>query len=119
MLSYLARGKLKSLLVALLFLGLLATASVAMANYKTNPPPQPGFTHLAFSPDDSPQHAGKLLAGAAVVRSSPVIANIDTNSSGNEVAVGGSDGLVYVYSDTGTELWRTDVYAGSSTPVCA
>jgi hypothetical protein len=94
-------------------------SSVVFADIKTNPPPAPGFTHTPkFTPDDSPLQEGVLLDHGSVIRSSPVIAKISTLSPGNQVAVGGSDGWVYVYSSTGHKLWSTDIFANSSTPLC-
>lgn len=50
--------------------------------------------------------AGATLSGSAVTYSSAVIAEIDGNTAnGQEVAVGGADGRLYVYSAQGTEIW--------------
>ncbi len=110
------RRRIAAFLVAAL--AALLIYSVALADYLHNPPPLAGFVHAAGWIPDSPQHIGALLDGAAVIRSSPVIANISTLSAGNEVAVGGSDGIVYVYARNGDILWSKDVFAGSSTPNC-
>src|SRR5262245_12111394 len=92
----------RSVKVLVTILTALSIYSVALASFRNNPPPLAGFTHSPFSPDDSTLHIGKLLAGGAVVRSSPVIAKISTQSTGNQVAVGGADGIVHVYRRDGT-----------------
>src|SRR5436305_10965507 len=102
----------------LLLLVLFLPASTVLANYKKNPPPLPGFTHHPFSPDDSPEGNGKVLSGGAIVRSSPVIAKISMLVPGNQVAVAGLEGMVYVYAQNGDLVWATNVFATSSTPGC-
>ncbi len=80
------------------------------AGSRDNPPPLPGWTHTERFRDDSPQQHGVILSGADVVRSSPTIANIDGNATnGQEVAVGGTDGMLYVYTAKGQLLWSTHV----------
>jgi hypothetical protein len=84
--------------------------SSASASNKDNPPPLPGWTHSpAFTPDDSPQRHGILLSGNDVVRSSPVIGEIDPNSAGKEVSVGSNNGTLYVYRSNGSLLWSVNV----------
>ncbi len=85
----------------------------AHANPRRNPPPLPGWSRAQpFVPDDSPQRHGIILDGGPVVRSSPVIADIDDNpANGHEVAVGGADGTLYVYRSTGQLLWNRQVTA--------
>lgn len=99
---------------------LAAAVPVALADYLDNPPPVSGFTHSpAFSPEDSPDRHGVILSGKPILRSSPVIGDISTLSAGNEVAVAGPDGLVYVFPRTGTApLWTKNVFDGvaSCTP---
>jgi hypothetical protein len=108
-------------LIVIMTLSALYGASAVIADIRDNPPPLAGFTHNPAYADDSPQRHGILLSGAVVGRSSPVIANISTTSSGNEVAVAGSDGRVYVFARTGgaSALWETNVFASSTTPGCA
>ena len=102
---------LASLLVLISALG----ASIAQAGAGDVPPAVPGFTHTPFSGDDSGR--GKLLSGGKVIRSSPVIGEIDRNdSNGKEVAVGGNDGRLYVYKSNGELLWQKDVIPGGCSP---
>jgi hypothetical protein len=96
---------LSLVLVALI---LLLSVSLVQAAYFDSPPAVPGWTHPKFNGDDT--GVGVQLSGAPILRSSPVIADIDGNSSnGQEVAVGGSDGLLYVYRSNGTKLWSLNV----------
>jgi hypothetical protein len=91
----------------------------AIASVRDNPPPLPGFTHSPlFTPDDSLQGHGILLAGASIVRGSPVIAEIDGNTqNGKEIALGGPDGRLYVYKSNGSLLWSKNVLtSGCSLP---
>lgn len=96
-------------------LGLVLLASLliapAFAGPRDNPPPLPGWTHpTRYAPDDSPGLHGIELPGAAITRSSPVIADIDGNpANGQEVAVGGSDGTLYVFAANGSLLWSKRV----------
>lgn len=78
--------------------------------------PVPGWTHSEELDRDSPARHGVLLSGKDVTYSAPVIAEIDGNSAnGKEVAVGGADGMVYVYSSGGVLLWerQTPIYGCS------
>lgn len=73
-------------------------------------PALPGWTHAERYQDDSPDRNGIVLSGGRIVRSSPVIAEVDGNAgNGNEVVVGGEDGRVYVYRSNGSLLWWRDV----------
>jgi hypothetical protein len=85
----------------------------AHADYLDNPPPLPGWVHPnAHGPTgaDSPQRHGIQLSGEHIVRGSPTIAEIDGNAANhNEVAVGGSDGRLYVYRANGAILWEKTI----------
>lgn len=98
-------------LFALVLLSGLIIAPHALANPRNNPPPLPGWSRSQpFVPDDSPQRHGIILDGSPVIRSSPVIAEIDDNSAnGREVSIGGSDGNLYVYRSNGQLLWKRQV----------
>jgi hypothetical protein len=99
-------------LVALLALGIaFGGGREATASEMDNPPELPGWTHApAFLPGDSPGRQGILLSGTPVVRSSPTIAEIDGNTEdGREVAVGGGDGILYVYGADGQLRWSVNV----------
>jgi hypothetical protein len=86
------------------------TVSQAFAGYHDAPPPLAGWDRDSAFPDDTPERHGVVLSGAPVVRSSPLIAEIDGNTAnGLEVAVGGSDGTLYVYTSDGNLLWSVDV----------
>jgi hypothetical protein len=95
---------------------LMLTVSVAQAGSRDQPPPLSGWTHSPKFPDDTRQQHGVVLQGKDIVRSSPVIADIDGNSTnGKEVAVGGVDGILYVYKSNGQLLWSKNVLPQSCT----
>lgn len=109
------RRRFVSILLPLLIVCLLHT--VTWAGYNDQPPPLAGWTHSPRFPDDTPQGHGIILSGADVVRSSPTIAEIDGNpGNGKEVAVGGSDGRLYVYHANGQLAWQADVLPGPCSP---
>lgn len=89
--------------------------SFAAASFRDNPPPLPGWTHPTRFTDDSAERHGILLEGNYVIRSSPVIGELNAGSAGREVAVGGSDGRVYVYAANGQLLWSKLVPSACST----
>ena len=75
------------------------SASITRAGVNDIPPPIPGWTNGQGG-------MGIALPGDKIVRSSPVIAEIDGNpANGKEVAVGSGDGTVYVYKSNGQPLW--------------
>jgi hypothetical protein len=95
------------LLLTLLVLASL-TPLTANATYKDTFPIQPGFNHPPLDWDDS--GAGVQLSGQVVRRGSPTIAEIDGNTAnGKEIAIGGRDGMLYVYRSNGTLLWKKNV----------
>jgi hypothetical protein len=91
------------------------SASLAVADFRDNPPPLPGWTHPTRFEDDSNARHGVVLEGSAVLRGSPVIGELSTGSAGREVAVGGTDGRVYVYRANGQLLWSKQVTRPCST----
>jgi hypothetical protein len=100
--------------VALITLTLFVFSLIAIvpvqAGPRDQPPPLAGWTHSPRYPDDTAQQHGIVLSGAAIERVSPVIAEVDGNTSnGKEVVVGGKDGRVYVYKADGSLLWQKDV----------
>jgi hypothetical protein len=100
--------RIKHLSLVLLALVLLVSVPLVQAAYFDSPPAVPGWTHPPYNGDDP--GVGVQLSGAPVIRSSPTIADIDGNpGNGQEVAVGGSDGLLYVYRSNGTKLWSLNV----------
>lgn len=83
--------------VLLVFLSALSP-SLIHAGVSDRPPALPGWEH------------GIALSGNQIIRSSPVIADIDGfPANGKEVAVGGSDGTLYVYKSNGARLWQQNV----------
>ena len=87
----------------------LAT-SQAFAGYQEAPPPLAGWSRDSAFADDTWERHGIILSGAAIARGSPLIAEIDGNTlNGLEVAVGGSDGMLYVYAADGSLLWSVGV----------
>lgn len=106
---------IRSLMALALASGVVLPAHAAEEGYKDQPSPLPGWTHTESFPDDTPQKHGIVLSGGDIVRSSPVIAEVDGNAgNGKEVAVGGQDGRLYVYRANGSLAWSTQV-----TPGCA
>jgi FG-GAP repeat len=84
-------------------------SNAATFGYKDQPPPLPGWTHAQPFRDDTAQRHGIVLAGEDIVRGSPIIAEIDGNSSnGREVTIGGQDGQVYVYRANGSLAWSAN-----------
>ncbi len=91
-------------LFALLLLCGLFPLTVS-ASYRDNPPAQPGFTHTPWVAGNDTDR-GLRLAGGPIFYSSPTIAEIDGNAgNGKEIAVGGTDGALYVYRQNGTLAW--------------
>ena len=103
------RTRLSRRLIGLGVLLMSLSASLAIADFRDNPPPLPGWTHPTRFRDDSDARHGVLLQGEDVVRSSPVIGELSAASAGREVAVGGIDGRVYVYRANGQLLWSRQV----------
>lgn len=99
------RMRITGLLIPIILVGI--AVSVAHAGPRDNPPPLAGWTHTRDLNDDSPQKHGIILEGVDVARSSPVVGEIDGNAAnGLEAAVGGKDGMLYVYGSTGKLLWK-------------
>ncbi len=87
----------------------LVTGACPLAVRADAPDPIPGWTHGASNSDGDGQ-PGIVLSGGPVTYSAPVIAEIDGDSSnGKEVAVGGADGLLYVYRADGSRLWTAQL----------
>jgi hypothetical protein len=99
-----------SILAALPAAVAILSSVPAAASSKDNPPPQPGFVHPQQLGNEPPERHGVFTSGQAIFRGSPVIAEIDGNpGDGKEVAVGGQDGMVYVYKSDGSLLWEKNV----------
>ena len=74
------------------------------------PDPVPGWTHPNEFSHDTLAHHGIVLAGSDIGYSSPVIAEIDGDTSnGKEIAVVGADGIVYVHKSSGDLLWSSQL----------
>lgn len=102
----------RGLLVSAFLLIPTAQTHAVTDGYKDQPPPLPGWTHSQSFPDDTAQKHGIVLSGGDIVRSSPTIAEADGDASnGKEVAVAGSDGVLYVYRASGSLAWSTQVTA--------
>ena len=107
------RSKATSIILFIALIGL--SIPITRADGYDNPPPVPGFTHTPFAGDDN--GIGELLSGNSVVRSSPVIAEVDSNRANHlEVVVGSGDGTLYVYKSDGTLHWQTNVMPSACTP---
>lgn len=83
------------------------SATSALADTSDNPPALSGWTHQGsdgFRRGESVH--GIVLAGGDVSYSSPAVADIDGDPvNGLETAVGGADGIMYVYRADGSLLW--------------
>lgn len=94
------------------------SASLLFAAARDQPPPLPGWTHSPRFADDTPEQHGIKLTGSAIFRASPVIAEVDGNSSnGKEVVIGGNDGRLYTYGSGGNLLWTVDVMPSPCTAI--
>lgn len=124
------------LLIATLFIVVVGVSlPTAQAGYADQPPPLPGWTHSTPYGGGAPAHDttarhGINLGNAPILRSSPVIADIDGNPSNHkEVAVVTGDGYLHVRKADGSALWppvpllpspctppQSDDLGGHSTP---
>ncbi len=120
------------LIGTLLVLTTVIPSPIARAGYADQPPPLPGWTHpvsYGTGVDTTARH-GINLGSAPIIRSSPVIAEIDGNAANHkEVAVVTSDGFLHARRANGTQLWppvqllpapcspKSDDYVGNSSPV--
>ncbi len=96
--------------VVLLILFSVFSVSGARAGTNDVPPPIPGWTN-------GPGYTGIALSGDKIVRSSPVIAEIDGNASdGKETAIGSGDGTLYLVKSDGHVLWQKNVMPYGCTP---
>jgi len=88
------------------------------ADARNQPDPLLGWTHSTAFSDDTSQRHGIVLSGREIQRGSPVIAEVDGNTSnGKEVVVGGIDGRVYAYHANGSPLWEQNVPIVGCSPV--
>jgi hypothetical protein len=96
--------------------GVLLCTPPVRAGFKDNPPPLAGWSRSISFGDDSPQVHGILLPAARIGRSSPTIGEIDGNgANGKELAVGSSDGNLFVYGADGSLRWSAFVLPSSCT----
>lgn len=99
------------LIGTLLVLATVIPSPIAQAGYADQPPPLPGWTHPSPYGGGAPAHDtsarhGINLGNAAILRSSPVIADIDGNASNHkEVAVVTGDGFLHARKADGSQLW--------------
>ncbi|WP_322511321.1 FG-GAP repeat domain-containing protein [Chloroflexus sp.] len=122
-----------TILLSGIVLILVATLPVPLvqAGFADQPPPLPGWTHptsYGLGVDTTARH-GINLGNAPIIRSSPVIAEIDGNPANHkEVAVVTSDGFLHARRANGAQLWppvqllpapcspANDDYVGNSSP---
>ncbi len=123
------------LTITLLILAVGKSPLPVQAGYADQPPPLPGWTHSTPYGGGAPAHDttarhGINLGNAPILRSSPVIADIDGNPSNHkEVAVVTGDGYLHVRKADGSALWppvpllpspctlpQSDDLGGHSTP---
>ena len=92
----------------ILFVMIVIPAPAAQASFVDQPPPLSGWTHPTSYGlgHDTPARHGIDLNHAPIIRSSPVIAEIDGNPASKEVAVVTSDGFLHVRRSDGTQLWN-------------
>jgi outer membrane protein assembly factor BamB len=105
-------------LIGIIGIGVLfvLTTTVVLSGYVENPPALPGWTHAPLFSHDDTGH-GIKLSGGDILRSSAVIAEIDGNTSnGKEVAIGGNDGMLYVYGSEGGLRWSVQTYPTECAP---
>ncbi len=102
------RSPFQLLFTALLCFGLLGILSipVVQAGYADQPPPLPGWTRSTPYVGDTSARHGINLGHAPIIRSSPVIAEIDGNLASKEVAVVTSDGFLHARRADGSQLWN-------------
>ena len=80
-----------------------------LAYYKNPVSSQPGFTHPTPLQDDDTL-AGKMLDGSRIIRSSPVVGDLDGNpQNGLEIVVGDRNGKLFALANNGRVLWETQV----------
>jgi len=87
----------------------LTLPAVAFGYYQNPVNSQPGFTHSQkLQPDDT--LAGKQLDGARIIRSSPVVGDLDGNpGNGLEIVIGDRNGKLFALRNDGQIMWTTQV----------
>ncbi len=87
----------------------LVIPAVALGYYQNPVQSQSGFTHSQkLQPDDT--LAGKQLDGARIIRSSPVVGDLDGNpSNGLEIVIGDRNGKLFALRNNGQIIWTTQV----------
>lgn len=113
---YLLKQTLFFVLIILLFLS--PSLEDAQAGIVDSPDPLRGWTHAPYpvGKPDTIKRAGLFLTGKDVQRSSPVIAEIDGNEgNGREVAIVGSDAMLYVYRSDASLLWQQSLLERGAT----
>ncbi len=89
----------------------VSPASPVQAGYADQPPPLSGWTHPTPYGSGAPFHDtsdrhGINLGNAPIIRSAPVIAEIDDNPASKEVAIVTSDGFLHARRSDGNQLWN-------------
>ncbi len=92
-----------------LILSVLAVPTATLAYYQNPVNSQPGFTHpTRLQPDDT--LAGKMLDGSRIIRSSPVVGDLDGNpANGLEIVVGDRNGKLFALRNNGEVMWTAQV----------
>lgn len=95
---------------------LLIAPSLAFAFYQTPVNSQPGFSRTEKLQGDD-NRAGKLLSnGARIIRSSPVVGDLDGNpSNGLEIVIGDRNGKLFALRNNGQVMWEAQVASCSVT----
>lgn len=101
------RRRLRIILISLLVLSVVP--AVTLAYYQNAVNSQPGFTHPTKLQDDDTL-AGKPLDGVRIIRSSPVVGNLDGNlSNGLEIVIGDRSGKLFALDKNGQVKWTVQV----------
>ena len=94
---------------------LLIAPSLAFAFYRNPVNSQPGFSRTEILQQDD-NLAGKQLDGARIIRSSPVVSDLDGNpSNGLEIVIGDRNGKLFALRNNGQVMWTTQVASCSVT----
>lgn len=96
-------------MVLICLLVLVTVPAVTLAYYQNAVNSQPGFTHpTKLQADDT--LAGKLLDGSRIIRSSPVVGDLDGNpSNGLEIVIGDRSGKLFAIDKNGQVNWTVQV----------
>ncbi|WP_322816901.1 FG-GAP-like repeat-containing protein [Chloroflexus sp.] len=96
-------------------IALLIIPSLVLAYYQNPVKSQPGFSRTQkLQTDDT--LAGKQLDGARIIRSSPVVGDLDGNpGNGLEIVIGDRNGKLFALKNNGQVMWTKQVASCSVT----